>query len=374
MMTSLDSLPIQSQISIPEQLQTSLTDIIHQIQIESDFCIRHPNYQPLQPPSEIAERFQQLPSDLQDKYLSLQLRSFLYGIYYNASLQQALAIDANSDDLALHQNLENNTFLGVDIGFYERLHESNCGEGHFDSGWQILREESDGSVAVTKGGLTLHIEREQHLQPDARSAAIGDIVAVRLPKNRVQNGFYVAIANVGSNHHVSSDREIAIVRIYFNLRSEGAAAVMSSLTQQLNHLGLPFSFKTLYNPANYDRYDSAVLYFDRNDYNVVLPVLQTVYAENRSYFQPEVPLFTKTLAPGLALAEEPDHKFETEESFGMNRCQIVANGLLEARQKGDETPESRMAAILQHFSLLGIEPQRSYLNAASEDIYTPLDV
>jgi hypothetical protein len=66
---------------------------------------------------------------------------------------------------------------------------------------------------------------------------------------------------------------------------------------------------------------------------------RSVYAENQLHFRTEVPLFTKLLAPGLALAEEPDCKFAAVESFGMNRCQIVANGLLEAWQNGDESPE-----------------------------------
>jgi len=42
-------------------------------------------------------------------------------------MQTALAIDTNPIALALQQNLENNTLLGVDLGFYERLHESNGG-------------------------------------------------------------------------------------------------------------------------------------------------------------------------------------------------------------------------------------------------------
>jgi len=41
----------------------------------------------------------------------------------------------------------------------------------------------------------------------------------------------------------------------------------------------------------------------------------------------------KLLAPGLALAEEPNQKFTAQESFGMNRCQIITNGFLEAWQK-----------------------------------------
>jgi hypothetical protein len=149
---------------------------------------------------------------------------------------------------------------------------------------------------------------------------------------------------------------------------------MSSLTRQLNKTTIPFTFKVLYNPSDYDRYDSGVLYFERSNYEAVRQVLSSIYPEERSHFRTEVPLFTKVLAPGLSLAEEPDCKFATIESFGMNRCQIVANGLLEARQQGDESPETRMACIRQHFSLLGIDLKQPYLNANSEDIYTPLEL
>lgn len=130
----------------------------------------------------------------------------------------------------------------------------------------------------------------------------------------------------------------------------------------------------LYNPSDYGRYDSGVLYFEKSNYQAFRQILQTVYNENKSYFQAEVPLFTKLLAPGLALAEEPDRKFTIQESFGMNRCQIVANGLLEARQKGDESPENRLKSVFEQFSLLGIDWQRPYLNSNSEDIYAPLNL
>lgn len=367
--------PLQNKLldTASTQLQASLQDIVNHIQIESNFCIRHPDYKPLELPAESVERFGQLPLELQSKYLSLQLRSFLYGIYYNGSLRTALAPDTDSEDLALHQNLENSTFLGVDLGFYERLHESNCGEGYFDSGWQVLRQESDGSLAVTKGGLILHIDRDRHLQP-ATSATVGDLVAIHLPKNLVQNGFYMAVSNAGPNRHSNSNSLSGTVRVYFNLSSEGAVAVMGGLTRQLNDLNIPFTFKVLYNPSDYGRDDSGVLYFEKSNYKIIQPVLQTLYKEHQLHFQPSVPLFTKLLAPGLALAEEPDHKFTTQESFGMNRCQIVVNGLLAAWQSGDNSAEGRMQSIHHQFSLLGIALNRPYLNANSEDIYTPLDL
>jgi hypothetical protein len=325
-------------------------------------------------PAEAVVHFQSLPLELQNKYRNQQLQSFLYGIYYNGSLRKALAPEADSMGLAPHQNLENNTYLGVDLGFYEQLHKSNRGEGYFDLGWRVVKQESDGSLAVTKDGLTLHIERERHLPPEQQSAVVSDVVAIRLPRNRVQNGFYMAVANAGPSGRSNSDGESQIVRIYFNLSPEGALAVMSAITGQLNEITIPFSFKALYNPSDYERFDSAVLYFEKSKYEAVRQVLQTVYAEERSHFRIEVPLFTKFLAPGLALAEEPNHRFSTQESFGTHRCQIVAKGLLEAWQNGDDSPENRMACILQNFSLLGIDLKHTYLNANSEDIYTTLEI
>lgn len=369
-MQLLNSLQNQLPVYPAEGLLDSLQDIVNQVQIQSTFCVSHPNYKPLELPAEVVERFQQVPLDLQNKYLSLQVRSFLYGIYYNGSLRSTLAIDA--DHLVANRDLANNTVMGVDLEFSGRLHESNQGKGYFNSGWCVVREETDGSLAVTKEGLTLHINRDRHLGSPDQAIEIGDLVAIRMPRNLIQNGFYQAVSNAGTGPR-NSDYS-GIVRIYFNLIAEGAAPVMASLTEKLNEIQIPFTFKVLYNPSDYDRYDSGVLYFDKSDYETVRSVVQTVYTQNQAQFQPEVPLFTKLLAPGLALAEEPDQKFAAQESFGMNRCQIVTNGLLEAWQKGDASPEGRMVAVRQHFSLLGIDLQHPYLNAKSENIYTSLDL
>ncbi|MEH2319602.1 T3SS effector HopA1 family protein [Nostoc sp.] len=360
-MQLLNSPQTQLETGLTGQLLDVLQDIVRKIEIKSDFSIHHPDYKPLELPSEAAERFQKMPTQMQQKYLSLQLRSFLYGIYYNGSMRSMLALDGEGNGLPL--DLENNTVLGVDVGFYKRLHESNFGEGYFDPSWSVLREETDGSLAVTKGGLRLHIERNKHLQPTEVAAVVGDSVAIKMPKNLVQNGFYVAVSNAASESGEN------LVRVYFNFSPEGAVVVMGSLTRRLNAIPIVFHFKVLYNPDDYKRYDSGVLYFEKRNYEAVRQVLEAVYAENQSHFQPEVPLFTMQLAPGLGLAEEPDQKFGVQESFGMNRCQIVANGLLEAWYQGDESIEGRMQAILGQFSRLGIELQRPYVNANSEDIY-----
>ncbi|QLE56326.1 T3SS effector HopA1 family protein [Nostoc sp. TCL26-01] len=360
-MQLLDSLSVQL-ANIPESLQISFQDIIHKVEIQSQYSIKHPDYKPVELPESAVLRFQKLSPDFQSKYLGLQLRSFLYGIYYNGSLKKTLAFDTETPNIIVNQNLENNTFLGVDVAFYDRLHESNTGKGHWSYGWQFVKPETNDTFVVYKDGLTIHVD-SQNLQAHPDS----NLLAIKLPKNLVQNGFYMAVANAGASHQHQT-----LVRVYFNLTPEGAVAVMNSLTTKLNDLPIPFTFKALYNPSDYGRYDSGVLYFDKKDYERVHPVLEQVYTEHHAHFQSQVPLFTKFIAPGLAIAEEPDQKLNEQESFGTHRCQIVANGLVEAWQLGNDTPAGRIEAIVAHFSSLNIELQRPYLNANSEDIYTPL--
>ncbi len=380
-MQVLDHSHRQMPIDTPKFLEAALTDIVNQIEFSSDFCITHAKYQPWQLPAETVTRYQQLPSDIQNQYLRMRLCDFLYGIYFDGSLKTALAPEVDSVDM--QQHLENKTYLEVDQEFYQRLHTSNHGKGYFDPGWLVLKEENDNSLAVTKNSLTLYIKRDRHLQLAEQSARVGDRVKILFPSNQIESAYYIAIANAGFQGNSNPDKENKLVSVYFNLSSEGAVAVMDSLTQQLNAISpkarhgviaLPFSFKVLYNPADYDCYDSGILSLDQREYPTIYPLLQSIYLKHQSCFQPEVPLFTKVLAPGLALAEEPTQKFFEQDNFGRNRCQIVTNGLLVARQKGDESPQGRIAEIREQFSLMGIDLQHLYLNPKSEDIYTPLDL
>ena len=359
-MQVLDS--IYSQLfQLPKELQTALQNIVDYLEIKSFYSIKHPDYKLLELPESVIARFKNLSLDIQQKHLSIQLRNFLYSAYYNGSWH-----DFSSADTQIN-NLSNNSLFGMDLAFYERLHTSNTGGGYWSKNWLVVNEEEDGCLAVQKNGLTLHIQRDLYLSEIDKSANVGDLVAIKMPKNLVQNGFYMAVSNLGTQDNQD------IVRIYFNVSQEGAASVMDNVTREFNNMQVAFSFKALYNPDEYRRYDSAVLYFNKHEYKTIYPILQKVYLENRDSFSQEVPLFTKPLAPGLSCAEEPEDKFGEKESFGTNRCQMIANGLIAAWQGGNNHPESRMKAIFEQFALHKIKLEYPYLNAHSEDIYTPLN-
>jgi hypothetical protein len=353
--------------NIQPELMAVLEDIAKNVEIHEDFSIHHPSYKPLEIPAEAIARFQQMPEQINQKFLSLQLRSFLYGIYYNGSMRDTLALDGSENFRSL--DLTNNTIVGIDTTFFQQLHDNNCGTGYFDPDWTLLKVEDESSLVVNKGGLRLYIDRERHLSATQQQARVGDVVAVKMPKNMMQNGFYMAVGDRGLNRQQVAD---TLVRVYFSLTPDGAIAVMNSLTQMLNESKIIFSFKVLYNPQDYQRFDAGVLYFDKRDYAVVSGILQLVYTQHQVHFLPHIPLFTKQLAIGLGLAEEPDLKFADRESFGMNRCQIVADGLLTAFDERRDSCSERMGAILAQFSQVGIDLQHPYLNSNSENIYHAL--
>jgi hypothetical protein len=352
------------------QIVNSLVDIASNIQIEPNFCIQHPNYQAFSLPITVAQRFQQNSPALQQKYLSLLLRNFLHGIYYNGSLQSILSVNNHAQNYSPQKSLEPNYNLGIDWDFYEQLHQNNHGHGHYDSNWQVLRLEPDQSIAVTKNDLTLYVEPDCYLKSNRKSIKVGDLISIWMPKNRLKNGCYVAVSDLGEELITAENAQVG--KIYFNFTPDGAIAIMDSLTQKLNCAEIPFNFQVIYNPSNFGRYDAATLHFQIQDYPQIHHILQRVYHQHQSHFQAEIPLFTKYLAPGLSLAEDPQQKFTPEESFGMHRCQIVANALLEAWEKGKNAIEDRMGIINQHFAQNLIDVQRPYLNPSSQDIYIPL--
>jgi hypothetical protein len=353
--------------SIDRFLLTTLEDIATNVRIKGGLEIVHPDYPAPALPEEFINRIKSLSIELKQKYLAAQLRNFLYNVYYNGLSKAVKAIDSPTST-----SWKNSTFLGMDLQFYQQIQASNYGTGYFDRNWQIVSEEADGTLAVKKNGLTIHITRAAYTSEAERSAEIGDFISVKMPHNLVQNGFYVAVGNAGGYDLQLQDLDRMLVRVYFHITPNGALCVMESLTQLLNVANIPFHFKVLYNPHDYNRSDTGVLYIQRYYYPHVEIILGQIHRKHQQHFQPETPLFTKPIAIGLAVAEEPDIRFAESESFGMNRCQIIADGLIDADLRGEIDPQLKLDAIVQSFDRVGIDLAAPFLNPGSVDIYASL--
>jgi hypothetical protein len=347
----------------------ALQDIIDRVNIQTNFTITYLDTELSEIPTELAEVMQELPQLQQEKYLGSHIRNFLYNFYfkgddYHLNSPSDLNFDSELSDKSESNPkiIENNRIMGRDWEFYKALQDNNAGKGYEDPNWQVLKAEADGSFAVKKQGLTLHIQPEKHLPANAPLPAVGDSISVLMPCNLLEQGYYIAVSDRGLPTEPT-------VCIYFNFDAAGAIALMQSITQAFNPLEIPFSFKVLSAAESYWRYDSGILTLQLNDYGAINSILYKTYQKYHAHFQNCTPIFTKVLLPGLSIAETPLSSTSQTLNFGMHRCQIVAQGLLDAWLQGDNSAINRQKLIHQSFDRAKISWKSPYLNPNSEDIY-----
>jgi hypothetical protein len=236
--------------------------------------------------------------------------------------------------------------------FVEALSAANSGQGFWDAGWRV-DDRRDGDLVLAKDGLRL-VARRSQVRLQGRAAQI------RMPKElrEASPGFYVAVSDVV----FGSPSGGPMVRLYFHLLPESAAALVATVTSRLNGLRLPFRLKVVDAPERFTRCDAAVLYARAVDFDALRPMLRDLGVALRE----RTPAFTKPLAPGIGLAEQP----ATEESFGSHRCRLLAEGILEAHRLGLRRPGERLAAVEAHFAARRVDLDAPYLEPGSRDRYT----
>lgn len=279
------------------------------------------------------------------------LEQTLYQYCYSRTFDGALR-DASPEQLH-----------GVDLT--PALSEANATRERWDAGWQVYQMLPTGQVLAHKNGRTRALWPGEFLSTDApgirpRPGMNLSVFFMRETKT-MQPGFYFAFgeAQAGELDNFS------LARFYWNVRAEGAVALMRAVTRGLNRFQVPFRLKCLTNTAFYTRNDAAVLYVDKRFYRVTARVLAGVYEEVARHLRPDAPLFAKPLADGLALAEEP----YTGESFGMQRCRILAEGILSAHARGARDEAARLEEVERHFNAYGLKLEAPYLNPRSIDQY-----
>ncbi len=245
------------------------------------------------------------------------------------------------------------------------LSAANTGTGTWEAGWTIASTEEDQQIAVAKDGITFWVALHD-VRTSARKPVPGARCRVRIGKEmrHLIPGFYTAIGN-GSAHDLR-DTLGSQVRLYWHLTAAGAPRYMRLITERLNAIGLPFRTKVVVDPNLYMRADAGVLYIERSAFARARGSILAVHHELRAELRPEVPMFTKRLADGLGLAEDPGDGL----SFGQSRCSIAARALWSCYNDGLTDVDARLERLVHAFRQRGIDPARPFLNPRSTDIYT----
>ncbi|HEY8166317.1 MAG TPA: T3SS effector HopA1 family protein [Gemmatimonadaceae bacterium] len=276
------------------------------------------------------------------EWLQLSIQRQLYNGFYCIGIAQPAMDVAHSDSRLVSRWIAD-------------LSAANRGHGCADAGWTLV-DDRDGSAIVRKNGLTFEI-RGRVPRNEKRSR----LVTVRLPKEFVSfaPGFYTALGD-----QPLADRE-PYFRVYWNLPVGSARAFVRNTTELLNRRRIAFRLKVVDDPARFLRCDSAVIYLRRRDRAKAYAAIEFLLGVQSIKRNVLVPAFTKAIAPGVAIAEQPPHG----ESFGQNRTRTVAEALVVSYRHGDRDVARRFARVLEAFQSYGVDLRRPHLNSGSKDIY-----
>jgi hypothetical protein len=255
--------------------------------------------------------------------------------------------------------------------FVDDLAGANGGHGTWDPGWRVVAIEHGGRIVASKDHITLWISPAQFELPGAELCvgAIGR-VAVGKEFRSLIPGFYFALGD-GRQPDVVDDGA-PLVRYYWHVTAAGAPLLMSALTRGLNREGVPFRLKMLRDPQGYVRADAAVLYLAWAAHLRAGRIITRVHARVARWLRPSTPRFSQPIGVGLGVAEDPGGEFE---SFGQNRCRIVAEGLCDALGSRGWSPGAREQAVVAAFVRHGLDPARPHLaKRDSGRVYAALDV
>lgn len=246
--------------------------------------------------------------------------------------------------------------------FVDTLAAANSGRGYWTSGWEV-QEGADREMIVHKQGLSLWVRPEECVANPIGPLAPGKMVSLRFPKEFLflSPGFYMAL---GDEELVIEESQ-TIVRWYWNLTPTGAVRFLQSAIRMLNQAHLPYKLKVLSDPTRFTRCDAVVLYIYKTDYGAVSQCLAQIYPEVAADLEPGIPVFTKLLAPGIGLAEDPGQG----DSFGLHRCGLLAEGMICAHEQGKKSLNERLEAVEDCFAEAGIGLDRLFLNPGSTDDY-----
>lgn len=253
----------------------------------------------------------------------------------------------------------------ADDGFLRQLSDANNSRTHLNSGWRVMQKLPTGHFVAEKNGLTRLLFAGEFISHSDLRGPIeeGTPISVFRPRESttMHPGFYFVFGETVADDQDDKD----LLRFYWNINANGATQLVSLLTRSLNRFQLSFRLKILNNPAAYFRSDAAVLYLNKGFYHIAAELLSEVHHHLSNDLKPDVPLFSKKLAPGLGLAEEP----RTGESFGQQRCRILAQAMWSSYEKKFEDEESQFRELSTLLQANGIDSEFPYRNAGSNQDY-----
>lgn len=286
-----------------------------------------------------------------------QLATLLFNVLYNVAYAHAYPGPGADEALAADPYLP------------ARMDHANTSRDSWDPGWQVFSVATNGTVHAIKGEVEQLVQPGEFVThgPPGTAVAVGTTITVyrRRGAHDAQPGFYYIYGETPI--HIWADH--ALFRFYFNSTPKGVGPLISWISELLNAFHIPFRMKALTDASHYTRSDSTVLYVARRWAGTVARVLAHSARPTDMDLMDRVPLFTRKLAPGIGIADDPGI---SGESLGMNRCRLVAEAIVEEYGHGRTGREPWMEAVKQRFAKDGLDVARPWLGVGRSDIFDSL--
>ena len=280
--------------------------------------------------------------------LSAQLYEFAYSRPFRDPLPEPEWRDFSPDEILL-----------------EALSAANTTRERWENGWSIVQLLQHGQITAQKGNQTRSIWPGQFISKDgpATLPRIGAEISIFYARESrsLQSGFYYAFGDTAEEEN----RGFGLIRLYWNVGPEGAPRLIELLTSRLNRFHVPFRFKCVTARSQFERTDCAVLYLAKHFYRITAELMLDVHPEITELLDDEVPLFSKRIAKGLSVAEDPG----TGQSFGQSRTQCLAESVWNCYERKHESLQARLNEFSRLLAERGIDPEQPHLNKGSLDWY-----
>jgi hypothetical protein len=242
--------------------------------------------------------------------------------------------------------------------FVRTLSAANATDESWEAGWVVADVQDARVTAAARHGVRFVVSPDGVRASDVTPGATC-LVQLDGEQRNMLPGFYLAL---GAHTPAVAPQEQ--LRVYWHLRSTGAAPLLSALSRSLNLAGIPYWLKLLSDPSDYNRNDAAVLYLTRQDMAAAALLVMEVYAAVRQHLRPATSPFALTIAPGLAVAVD----LPRSASFGQHRSQALANAIVMVAN--DALPTGGRIAtrqVLEALHAQGVDPAATYRHADDSD-------
>ncbi len=250
-----------------------------------------------------------------------------------------------------------------DIEFEKSINKLVTNKIRFHKNWKIEYINSDSSIVAVKKHKRLLILPGSYITES-------NYEYPKINKNVVVIQHCLTISDNDEFAHIYGeeiDEEFyeGMIRIYFNCFESKISSIMQFFIQRLNKTKTPFHMKCIKSRAKMYRKDKLILFLDKRYFFDFKPILKEILKEIKPFLQPQTPLFTLKLHDGIGFAENPPNP---NESFGMSRCRLIAEGIWQAHE--NKFPKSEWVnSVINYIETQGYDLEKFYLNPNSRFPY-----